>query len=175
MHEVLRKLQRELADGLSDLTTEQTQVRRSPTAWSIQQIVEHLLLTFESTASIFEARLLKGTPTKATVSLRQSFAQFVVTGLRIFPRGHLSPEPMMPPHPTLRPMSVVELNARIAETMFPMDAAITEAERLFGPKKRAVSHGILGPMSVTQWRFFHFVHGEHHLRQILATRRAFHI
>jgi hypothetical protein len=175
MHEVLQKLQRELADGLCGLTAEQTQMRRSPEGWSIQQIVEHLLLTYESTTSNFEARVQKGTPTRASASMFQRMAQFVVTTLGIFPKGRLAPEITMPPHPTIRPVSAIELNARIAEMLFPMDAAMTEAERLFGLKKRAVSHPILGPMSVFQWRFFHFVHGEHHLRQILATRRVFQI
>jgi len=175
MHEVLRKLQRELSDGLIGLTAEQTQMRRSPEAWSIQQIVEHLLLTHESTAATFETRVQKGTPTQASASLQQRAAQFVVTTLGIFPKGRLAPERVMPPDPTVRPLSAIELNARIAEVLFPMDAAMTQAEQLFGLKKRSVSHAILGPMSVYQWRFFHFVHGEHHLRQILATRRVFQI
>jgi hypothetical protein len=175
MHDVLRKLQRELADGLSGLTAEQTQLRLALEHWSIQQILEHLLLTYESTSSTFEARIKKGAPTKADPSLQQRAAQFLVTTVGIFPKGRLAPEKVMPPEPTLRALSAAELNARVAEVLFPMDAQLNEAERMFGAKRRAVTHAILGPLSVTQWRWFHFVHGEHHLRQILATRRTFHV
>ncbi len=175
MHDVLRKLQRELADGLSGLTAEQTQMRRRPEVWSIQQILEHLLLSYESTTATFEARIKKGTPTQASASMQQRVAQFVVTSVGIFPKGRLAPEIVRPPEPTLRAMPAAELNARVAEALFPMDAAMNDAERMFGAKRRSVSHAVLGPMMVSQWRWFHFVHGEHHLRQILATRRTFHV
>lgn len=175
MHAVLLKLQRELAEGLSGLSAEQTQARRTPESWTIQQIIEHLLLTHESTTAAFDGRLKKGTPTLAKPALRQRLARFLITTAGIFPQGRLAPEPVRPPHPTLRAMSAVELNARIAELLIHMDASFNEAERLFGSKTTAVSHGMLGPMTVQQWRWFHFVHGEHHLRQILATRRALHL
>lgn len=175
MHKILHKLQRELADGLSGLTAEQAQMRVGPKKWSIQQIVEHLLLTYESTSNTFEARIKKGTATKASPSLKQRVMQYVVTTVGIFPKGRLAPERVRPPDPTLRGLSGVELNARVAEALFPMDASLDEAERIFGAKKRAVTHAVLGPLTVDQWRWFHFVHGEHHLRQILATRRTFHI
>ena len=109
MHDVLRKLQRELADGLSGLTAEQTQLRLTPENWSIQQVLEHLLLTYESTSATFEARIQKGTPTQASPSLQQRLAQFVVTSVGIFPKGRLAPERVMPPEPTLRALSAVEI------------------------------------------------------------------
>jgi len=175
MHDVLRKLQRELADGLSGLTAEQTQARRAPGGWSIQQILEHLLLSYESTSATFEARINKGTPTQSRASMQQRMVQFLVTSVGIFPQGRLAPEVVRPPEPTVRAMSAVEMNACVAEVLLPMDILLNEAEQMFGATTRSVTHSILGPMTVNQWRWFHFVHGEHHLRQILATRRAFKI
>jgi hypothetical protein len=171
MHPVLGKLQRELSDGLSGLSAEQTQVRRAAGKWSIQQIVEHLVLTYGSTSRILEGRVAKGTPTLARPTLAQRVMQFTVLTVGYFPTGRHSPETEAPPEVTERKLSAKELNEGLAEVLFPMSAWLNEAERLFGAKTRCLSHGTLGPMSVEQWRRFHFVHGEHHLRQILALRK----
>ncbi|RXH55791.1 hypothetical protein GRAN_2648 [Granulicella sibirica] len=170
MHPVLQKLQRELHDGLAGLSAEQTQTRRGPDKWNIQQIVEHLLLTYESTRLLVEGRIAKGTPTKAMPTVQQRLGQFVIVTMGRFPGGRISPVMVSPPEGTVRMMSAKELDARVAEELYPMDALFAEAERMWGPSRRCMTHGALGSMTAQQWRRFHFVHGEHHLRQILATR-----
>ena len=170
MHSVLLKLQRELHGGLAGLSAEQTQMRRGPEKWTIQQIVEHLLLSYESTRAVVEGRIAKGTPTKARPTVPQWVGQLVVVKMGMFPHGRQAPAVVTPPEATLRMMSAKELDARVADELLPLDALFTEAERMWGPSKRCMTHGALGAMTVQQWRRFHFVHGEHHLRQILATR-----
>src|ERR1700761_4800204 len=49
-----------------------------PTRWSAQQIVEHLILTYRSTAHSLRERLEKGRPTQAPVTLRYRAAQILV-------------------------------------------------------------------------------------------------
>ncbi len=172
MHEILEKLRRELADGVSGLSAEQTQMRRAPGCWTIQQIFEHLLMTYESTAGVVEARLVKGTPTKGTPTLQQRVGQVWVTSLGLLPKGRQAPASVAPAEECGRKMSGAELAGRADEVLFPMDAALASAERMFGAGTASISHGVLGPLSVRRWRKFHLVHGEHHLRQILETRRV---
>ena len=145
-------------------------MRRGPEKWTIQQIVEHLLLSYESTCSVVEGRIGKGTPTKSRPTVPQRVGQLVVVKVGRFPHGRVAPAVVTPAEPTARMMSARELDGRVAEELFPMDALFAEAERMWGASQRCVTHGALGAMSIDQWRRFHLVHGEHHLRQILATR-----
>jgi hypothetical protein len=172
MHEILRKLHRELANGVSGLTAEQTQMRRAPGSWTIQQIFEHLLLTYESTTGVVESRVAKGRPTKGSPTLTQRGGQVLVTTLGVLPKGRKAPAGVCPAAVCTKPMSGMELTERAAEALFPLDAALRHAEVLFGGAKASISHQVLGPLSVVRWRKFHLVHGEHHLRQILETRRV---
>src|SRR5580693_8364962 len=99
MHPLFEQIETTLRAPLADLDATQTQLR--PTAdqekWTIQQIVEHLLMTYSLTKRAFEARLAKGRPTKARVSLQQRIGQFYLTRLGIFPKGRAAPENVFPP------------------------------------------------------------------------------
>lgn len=172
MHGILLKLQRELFDGVSDLTAEQTQMRRGAGKWTIQQIFEHLLLSYAATSAVVGTRVEKGAGTKARPTPMQRVAQFAITTVGVFPQGRRAPATVMPADVPVRCLCAREMHACAAEALTEMDAALQRAEELFGGKRRVISHLVLGPMSVGQWRRFHLVHGEHHLRQILRTRRA---
>jgi hypothetical protein len=139
---------------------------RRPDAWSIQQIVEHLRLTYESTCATFEVRILKGTPTRAKPTLAQRAGQVAVLRLGYFPSGRQAPERVCPAV-RLEPQSGWELAERFCDDLARMDDWIARAERLFG-EQQAVSHTVLGPLSAREWRAFHRVHGVHHLKQIEA-------
>jgi hypothetical protein len=65
----------------------------------------------------------------------------------------------------------------IGEKIMAMDTIIAQCETRFGRRVQLLNHPILGPLSATQWRKLHLVHGEHHLKQLLrlrdiATRQA---
>jgi hypothetical protein len=47
-----------------------------------------------------------------------------------------------------------------------MDVALDEAELRFGPSVPLMDHPVLGPLTIDQWRTFHWVHTRHHARQI---------
>jgi hypothetical protein len=53
-----------------------------------------------------------------------------------------------------------------------MDLALDEAAERFGPRVGLMNHPIIGPLSVRQWRRFHWVHTRHHLRQIAARQAS---
>lgn len=171
MHNDLHKLERELLQSLAGLNASQTQATPTarPEAWNIQQIVEHLVLTYKGNAAEIESRIAKGRPVKTKSSLRQRVGQFVLITLGRFPNGFEAPKPLAPSR--MAPVkSGPELAERVAGALLKLDQAADAAEKMFG-SKRSVTHFRLGPLSMAQWRRFHRVHGLHHVRQIETIRR----
>jgi hypothetical protein len=176
MNPDLQQLQRELAGSLRSLDFAQTQLRSpsNPDGWSIQQIVEHLLLTYESTEAAFNARLVKGTPTRAKVSFVQRIQQYAVMRFGYFPTGRKAPLPVTPQTST-HPLSGEELTHAVAEHLASLDTLCSESEKHFGSTLRCVNHGVLGPLKIDHWRKFQLVHGRHHIKQISAIRQSHHL
>jgi DinB superfamily len=172
MNPVLDQLQQQLTRSLSGLDADQTQLRPTghPEKWSIQQIAEHLLLTYAATASALQARIVKGTPTQAKPSPYQYVGQFVVTTLGRFPEGRKAPAPVAP-GPCDHPLCGAELTTIASERLATLDALTAQVQSLFG-NKRAVNHMILGPLNAKQWCKFQLLHGVHHIKQIDAIRHA---
>jgi hypothetical protein len=173
MNSSLHHLQSEIAFSLRGLDATQTQLqpRARSDKWSIQQIIEHLLLTYSSTETAINARLTKRTPTRAQPVLRQRIFQYAVTRCGYFPIGREAP-PMVTPQPTAHPLSGEDLAQATAEHLTHLDLLFTEAETLFGPASRCASHAVLGPLNIHQWRMFQLIHGRHHLKQIAAIRKV---
>ena len=171
MDDVLATLSDEAAAALGGLSASQTQATPAayPEKWSIQQIVEHLLLTYRATVPAIQARLDKGSATRAVPTLGQRLGQFMIVSMGRFPEGRPAPAAVAPSRPqTLR--SGDELARRMRSELNEVEAVTARAEELFG-SRRAASHMILGPLSMEQWRGFHLVHGRHHLKQIRAIRK----
>jgi hypothetical protein len=173
MNAILCQLQREIASTLRGLDANQTQLCPASISnkWSIQQVIEHLLLTYSSTQTAINARLAKGTPTRAQSTLRQRAFQYAVTRCGYFPTGREAP-PMVTPQPTAHPLSGKDLTQATAEHLTRLDLLLTEAETLFGPSTQFASHAVLGPLNINQWRMFQLVHGRHHLKQIADIRKT---
>jgi Protein of unknown function (DUF1569) len=170
MDPILQQLQNEIAVSLSGLDSQQTQLTPSASSekWSIQEILQHLCLTYAFTETAFDARLAKGAPTQAKPTLQQRIGQYFITNLGIFPSGRVAPERVTPPQ-IASPVCGSELIRHAARHLAHLDRLFNQAEALFGPG-RCISHMILGPLSIHQWRRFHLVHGRHHLKQIRAIR-----
>jgi hypothetical protein len=173
MNSTLHQLQREIADSLHSLDATQTQLHppSRPNKWSIQQIIEHLLLTYASTETAINARLAKRNPTRARPTLTHRVFQFAVTRCGYFPTGREAPE-MVTPQPPTHPLSGEDLTNATAKHLAHLDLLFNEAETLFGSASQCASHAILGPLNIDQWRKFQLIHGEHHLKQIAAIRKA---
>ena len=174
MNSDLQQLQQDLAHSLHGLDSIQTQFRSLSRldCWSIQQIVEHLLLTYKSTEDALNARLAKGTPTRAKASLVQHVKQYAVMSLGYFPTGRKAPLPVTPPSPTPHPLSGDALTHAVAKQLTSLDQVCYEAESFFGFTSRFATHAVLGPLHIDDWRRFQLVHGRHHVKQILAIRRS---
>jgi DinB superfamily len=171
MHEDLRRLQNEVTKALSGLTVSQTQATPldHPEKWSIQQIVEHLLQTYRGSIPAIQARIDRGSGTRAKPTPRQRLGQLYIITLGRFPGGRTAPAAVSPALPST-PHDGQDLIERVSAELIRMDEVTARGEQRFGDR-RAVSHIILGPLSMRQWRRFHLVHGLHHVRQIHAIRR----
>jgi hypothetical protein len=170
MHPTLSTLETELAGSLTGLAAGEPQLppRGQPGKWCIQQIADHLLLSYQTTVEVFEARIAKGTPTRAKPTLSQRLGQWYIVRLHRFPNGRKAPAAVSPASPSV-PCSGDELIEQVQAALAVLDSVAERARKLFG-KSPAISHIVLGPMSVDDWRTFHLVHGRHHIRQILALR-----
>jgi hypothetical protein len=166
----LERLESRLAEQIQGLSASQTQSgpQHRVGAWNIQQIVEHLLLTYQLSAANFEGRIEKGTPTRARPTLSQRLGQVLLLRLNFFPPGRKAPGETLPSAP-FHLRTGAELAAMLHAELARLDDLITRAELSFGTRQ-AVSHPVLGPLSASQWRKFHLVHGTHHTRQIRAIR-----
>ena len=171
MHDDLRRLDTEVTRVLQGLDARNTQATpfSHPDKWSIQQIVEHLLSTYRGSIPAIHARVDKRSATRAKPTLRQRFGQFMIIKLGRFPNGRVAPAAVSPTLPTTV-QSGDELAAKVSAELRKLDEVTARGEHLFG-ERRAVSHIILGPLSMRQWRRFHLIHGLHHIKQIQAIRR----
>jgi hypothetical protein len=171
----LQQLKSELDRSVSDLSAAQILERPSanPDRWNIYQIVQHLLLTYSSTSASIQGRLEKGNPTRSTASLSQLAARLIVLQLGFFPGGRPAPSLVtpsaIPPDPAVDGR---QLASAAAAALDSMDGVLNYAQSRFGAVP-CLSHFALGPLSITQWRRFHLLHGRHHIRQIFAIRRAY--
>jgi len=136
---------------------------RPPGKWTIAEIFEHLALAFSLTAVGARRAVTSGRRTSRTPDLRSRFRAFVVIDCRYFPTGVDAPKMVIPAGiepATALPMALANLRE--------MDAALAEAATRFGTRVKLVDHPILGPLSVRQWRTFHWVHARHHVKQVNA-------
>ena len=170
MADDLALLQVELTAALDGLSSRETQLTpvQHPGKWCIQEIVEHLQLSYQATAPAMRARTRKGSPTLTQPTLGQHLARFTIFTLGYFPGGRQAPAEVSPRRADcLR--SGPELARRLCTELASLDEICAEAEAIFGAR-RAMTHKALGPLSVAQWRRFHLMHGRHHLRQVRAIR-----
>jgi hypothetical protein len=134
-------------------------------AWSMQEVVEHLLLTYRGTVAQVEKYRKRGLSTQKKADWKQTAARIVVVGLGHFPRGTPSPEFVFPGRSNLAPMDGDTLAALFNEELVRLDSELLRCQEEFGDRPFA-PHFRLGPLSPRQWRRFHLVHGGHHLKQL---------
>jgi hypothetical protein len=133
--------------------------------WSVSEILEHLALTYSGTKIVFDRCLQAGKPSATAPTLRDRLGAFVVTRLGYLPAGRQAPAPTRPKGRSCDAV-LAGMRAEIAS----MEESITQCEQRFGSGLKLVNHPILGPLSATEWRRFHWVHGRHHLRQVRRLR-----
>src|SRR5580698_3678169 len=135
--------------------------------WCTAEVLEHLYLTYTGTIKGFTKVLESGKPLATRASMKQRMRTLVVVGFEHMPEGRQAPANTRP-----RGLSGVEVRSEVGAKIVEMDAIIARCEARFGRSRRLLDHPILGPLTATQWRKFHFVHGRHHVKQLLQLRKS---
>ena len=161
----LAELQAAIAATIRDMTDEEF-ARHPAGKWSTADILEHLNLTYMGTIKNFDRCLASGKSGASPDRSRTRWRRLVITGLGYFPPGRKSPERVQP-----RGTPVLQIKSEVLENIVRMEHLIAECEACFGSRPLA-DHPILGPMTATEWRKFHLVHGKHHVKQILRLRKT---
>jgi hypothetical protein len=167
MHSSLERLHAGYAELLTGRSAEALEIHPSsdPARWNGRQIVEHLLLTYQSSSAVFSQRLAKGRPTQSQPKPYQRIQQFFVCRFSYFPTGRKAPPGVVPAASVSELLDGDALAAALQSHLQLMDEILVVCEERFGDKRFA-AHQVLGPLSARQWRSFHAAHGRCHLKQL---------
>jgi hypothetical protein len=165
MHPLLERADRVLRESAGAI--DRAALARQPAqGWSSAEILEHLALVFGRTTRGLQRIVEFGAPRVGPLTVPHRIAHFVVFGLRHLPSGRESPEAVRP-----RGVDAATVLDSALTALAAMDVALDEAELRFGPRVRLMDHPVLGPLTIDQWRTFHWVHTRHHARQIRERAR----
>lgn len=170
MDSYLERLQQAIASATRDITSEELTRRpdgRPEGKWSAAEVLEHLYLTYTGTIKGLERCLRAGKPLASPITLKQRARITVVIRLSYLPKGRKAPERATP-----KGMSPDKVLAEIGPQIVAMGELLAQCEARHGARTRVLDHPILGPLTAEQWRKFHWVHGHHHVKQILNLRRT---
>lgn len=160
----LDKLEESLQLAVEGMSSEQLSWH-PPGKWCAAEVLEHLYLSYIGTIGGFERVMRQGKPLGSRASLTQRVLTSVVVGFGHIPTGLKAPAIVQP-----KGLPAQQVRREIREKIVAMDAIIAQCEARFGRRVQLLDHPILGPLSATQWRKLHLVHGQHHLKQILRLR-----
>jgi hypothetical protein len=137
--------------------------------WSAANILEHLAITYGGTArAMRKVAERRASIAKAPATGYQRVATFLVTGIGYLPGGRKAPDGTSPAGlPPDAVLSTIRVN--LAE----MDVAMSAAAQHVSSSQPIADHPVLGPLTLRQWRRFHWVHARHHMKQIARLRRQF--
>ena len=132
-----------------------------PGKWTPAQIVEHLALGLEWSATGFEARRARDPMLRRPLTVRQRVTKFLIMGLGWFPVPVKSPKDAVPAPQVDRSAAEahfrrgVERNLELAQLLLP-----ARGRDLF------LKHPRMGDLTLSEWMDFHVRHARHHVRQI---------
>jgi len=156
----LKKLQQAIAVAAARLSAEQLTWHPAG-KWCIAEILEHLYLTYTGTIKGLQRVVEAGKPLATAATWAQRRRTLVVVGLGYMPSGREAP-PVARPRGLSPEKALAEIGPKITE----MDEILRQCAGKFGAGTKLLDHPILGPLTGRQWRKFHLVHGQHHVRQI---------
>jgi len=162
----LDKLKQSLESVVEGMASEQVSWHL-PGKWCAAEVLEYLYLTYTGTINGLEKVITSGKPLATRASMGQRLLTFVVVGL-----GHMPGRRKAPAIAEPRGLPPEQVRNEIGAKMAAMDAIIAQCEARFGRHVKLRDHPILGPLTATQWRKLHLVHGRHHLKQLLRLRES---
>lgn len=143
------------------LTLEQL-TAHSPGKWTIAEMLEHLSLAYSHTTMGAQRALTNGRSSSRPAGLTSRLRAFIVVECGYLPTGIDAPKMVVPVG--IDPASALSV---AMDNLQQMDLALDEAAARFGARVKLMNHPIIGPLSVRQWRRFHWAHTRHHVRQII--------
>jgi Protein of unknown function (DUF1569) len=166
MDSPLDKLKQSLESAVAGMSSEQLSWHL-PGKWCAAEVLEHLYLTYTGTIKGFERVITSGKPLATRASMRHRVLTFVVVGLGHMSAGRKAPAMVQP-----RGLPAEQVRNEIGAKLVAMDAIIAQCEARFGRQVKLLDHPILGPLTATQWRKLHLVHGRHHQKHLLRLRES---
>jgi hypothetical protein len=163
MDSLLEELGQSLESAVAGMSSEQMSWHPAE-KWCAAQVLEHLYLTYTGTIKGFERVLAAGKPIAGRATVKQRLRTLVVLRFNHFPNGRKAPKQTTP-----RGLDLETVRAEIVHEVEVMDGIIAQCEAGFG-RGKLLDHPILGPLAAAQWRKFHWIHGHHHIKQILKLR-----
>jgi hypothetical protein len=162
----LSDLHNQLARAIDGMTAKDLE-RHPAGKWSAAEILDHLNLTYRGTIKNCERCLAAGKSGASGDRSTKRWQRRVVILLGYLPSCRKSPETALP-----RGTPISQLTTEIFENIAQMDNVIAACDDQFGQGKSIAEHPILGPLTASEWRKFHWVHGRHHARQIIRLKKA---
>jgi len=163
----LNALRHSLESAVEGMSSEQLSWHL-PGKWCAAEVLEHLYLTYTGTIKGFERSLEAGQPPARIPNWNDRFRSFVVLRVGYLPEGRTAPKNTTP-----RGFPPEQVLAEVSAKITAMDAVIAQAEEKYGKHTRLLDHPILGPLRGQEWRKFHWVHGQHHVKQMGNLRAMF--
>jgi hypothetical protein len=168
MHAILEPVVSQISSEICDLDAETTQLHPKGLAykWSVQQVIEHLVLSYRLTSEGLETQLNKGRPSRNRKRTRLQWSlQLMILSFGALPQGVPSLDETMPTEGSFAAMNGRQLEDLLRQEIGAMDAVLDRCRRKFGMEPVS-HHPWLGSLRVDQWRRFHVVHGLHHVAQL---------
>lgn len=167
MHPTTKQIRDAVANSTEGLS--EHQMRQHPEGkWDTAAILEHLALTYGSTARVMQKCLKEGRPLATAATTRHRVARGLVLWLNYIPSGRQAPKHVVPSGIGGR-----EARELILANLEKMDEAFSQCEQRFGSKVKIADHPVLGPIPLSGWRKFHVLHTRHHIKQIDALTRTY--
>lgn len=166
MDSLLETLKQVLNSAIEGMSSEQLSWH-PPDKWCAAEVLEHLYLSYTGTIKGFERVIEAGKPLATRSSLYQHWRTLIVVEIGHLPTGRKAPRVTEP-----RGLPAEMVRSEFGNKIIAMDALIAECESRFGRGARLLDHPMLGPLTGTQWRKFHLVHGRHHAKQLRRLREG---
>jgi hypothetical protein len=167
MHPTTKQIHDGIANSIEGLS--EAQMREHPEGkWDTAAILEHLALTYASTARLMKKCLKEQRCLVTSPSFKQRVAKSLVLTLSYIPSGRKAPDRVAPAG-----ISGKEAREMLFANLQEMDAAFAECEKRFGSKAKVADHMVLGPIPISGWRKFHVLHTRHHIKQIDALAKTY--
>jgi hypothetical protein len=160
MDSYLERLRQKLEETIRDASAG-GMAQAPPGKWNAAQILEHLFLTYKGTNRGLAKCFEQDAPLATRATLKHRVAALLVVDLGYMPGGRKAPERATP-----RGMPPEEVEQAIVPELQRMGSALDDCEHRFGARTKILDHPFLGPLTAGEWCKFHWVHGQHHARQI---------